>query len=147
MPSIQDMNISTMELPQVGLAATTQQNNNTQVINLENKVQDKVSLLASKRDRLLGLNDADTPVLETTGTLRETPTTGARYDAVELQHGSNPYDMYGTDNKAAGEYGKSTRAMGAQRAEVARILGKPEGSLTPQDMVDVGNQQQVQKLF
>lgn len=146
MPSIQDMNISTMELPQVGLAATIQQNNNTQVINLENKVQDKVSLLASKRDRLLGLNDADTPVLETTGTLRETPTTGARYDAVELQHGSNPYDMYGTDNKAAGEYGKSTRAMGAQRAEVARILGKPEGSLTPQDMVDVGNQQQVQKL-
>lgn len=146
MPSIQDMNTSTMELPQVGLAATTQQNNNIQVTNLENKVQDKVSLLASKRDRLLGLNDADTPVLETVGTLRETPTTGARYDAVELQHGSSPYDMYGTDNKVAGEYSKSTRAMGAQRAEVARILGKPEGSLTPQDMIDVGNQQQVQKL-
>lgn len=128
----------------VGTTAT-QTDTQSKTTNLQNKVQEKLGVLSAKKDTILGMSDADTVRLQS-GALRESPSTGQRYDAVELQHGNNPYDMYGTNSKAEGEYGKSKYAMDMQRVQVAKILGKPADQLTPQDMIDVGNQQQVQKL-
>lgn len=129
-----------------GLAdSKPQADTQSKTTNLQNKVQEKLGVLSAKKDTILGMNDADTVRLQS-GVLRESPSTGQRYDAVELQHGNNPYDMYGTNSKAEGEYGKSKYAMDMQRAQVAKILGKSADQLTPQDMIDVGNQQQIQKL-
>ncbi len=135
----------TQTAPEQGLAETQSITTN-KTTNLLDKTQEKLGVLSAKKDIILGMNDADTVNLASGTTLRETPSTGGRYDAVELQHGNNPYDMYGTNNKAEGQYGKSTYSMDMQRAEVAKVLGKSANELTPQDMIDVGNQQQIQKL-
>ncbi|MFW9602486.1 MAG: hypothetical protein ACMV1B_09215 [Prevotella sp.] len=129
-----------------GLAdSKPQADTQSKTTNLQNKVQEKLGVLSAKKDTILGMNDADTVRLQS-GALRESPSTGQRYDAVELQHGNHSYDMFGTNTKAEGEYGKSKYAMDMQRAQVSRILGKSADQLTPQDMIDVGNQQQIQKL-
>ena len=149
MPTLTDMySDATIYDPMQQTAGTTATQTDTQskTTNLQNKVQEKLGALSAKKDIILGMNDADTVNLASGTTLRETPSTGGRYDAVELQHGNNPYDMYGTSSKAEGEYGKSKYAMDMQRAQVAKILGKSADQLTPQDMIDVGNQQQIQKL-
>lgn len=148
MPTLTDMySDATIYDPMQQTAGTTATQTDTQskTTNLQNKVQEKLGVLSAKKDTILGMSDADTVRLQS-GALRESPSTGQRYDAVELQHGNNPYDMYGTNSKAEGEYGKSKYAMDMQRAQVAKILGKSADQLTPQDMIDVGNQQQVQKL-
>lgn len=148
MPTLTDMySDATIYDPMQQTAGTTATQTDTQskTTNLQNKVQEKLDVLSVKKDTILGMSDADTVRLQS-GTLRESPSTGQRYDAVELQHGNNPYDMYGTNSKAEGEYGKSKYAMDMQRAQVAKILGKSADQLTPQDMIDVGNQQQIQKL-
>lgn len=148
MPTLTDMySDATIYDPMQQTAGTTAMQTDTQskTTNLQNKVQEKLGVLSAKKDTILGMSDADTVRLQS-GVLRESPSTGQRYDAVELQHGNNPYDMYGTNSKAEGEYGKSKYAMDMQRAQVAKILGKSADQLTPQDMIDVGNQQQVQKL-
>lgn len=150
MPTLTDMySDATIYDPMQQTAGTTATQTDTQpqskTTNLQNKVQEKLGVLSAKKDTILGMSDADTVRLQS-GALRESPSTGQRYDAVELQHGNNPYDMYGTNSKAEGEYGKSKYAMDMQRAQVAKILGKPADQLTPQDMIDVGNQQQIQKL-
>lgn len=115
---------------------------------LQDKLQEKIQNTKIKKATLLGLDDADTPLIEGIGELRETPIglpTNARYDAVELQHGSSPYNMYGsTDPEDTNK--KSIFAMATQRAQASRLLGIPENKLTQQDMIDVGNQQQIQKL-
>ena len=148
MPTLTDMySDATIYDPMQQTAGTTATQTDTQskTTNLQNKVQEKLGVLSAKKDTILGMSDADTVRLQS-GALRESPSTGQRYDAVELQHGNNPYDMYGTNNKAKGEYDKSKYAMDMQRAQVAKILGKSADQLTPQDMIDVGNQQQIQKL-
>lgn len=148
MPTLTDMySDATIYDPMQQTAGTTATQTDTQskTTNLQNKVQEKLGVLSAKKDTILGMSDADTVRLQS-GVLRESPSTGQRYDAVELQHGNNPYDMYGTNSKAEGEYGKSKYAMDMQRAQVAKILGKSADQLTPQDMIDVGNQQQIQKL-
>lgn len=148
MPTLTDMYPdATIYDPMQQTAGTTATQTDTQskTTNLQNKVQEKLGVLSTKKDTILGMSDADTVRLQS-GTLRESPSTGQRYDAVELQHGNNPYDMYGTNSKAEGEYGKSKYAMNMQRAQVAKILGKSADQLTTQDMIDVGNQQQIQKL-
>lgn len=148
MPTLTDMySDATIYDPMQQTAGTTAMQPDTQskTTNLQNKVQEKLGVLSAKKDTILGMSDADTVRLQS-GALRESPSTGQRYDAVELQHGNNPYDMYGTNSKAEGEYGKSKYAMDMQRAQVAKILGKSADQLTPQDMIDVGNQQQIQKL-
>lgn len=148
MPTLTDMYPdATIYDPMQQTAGTTATQTDTQskTTNLQNKVQEKLGVLSAKKDTILGMSDADTVRLQS-GVLRESPSTGQRYDAVELQHGNNPYDMYGTNSKAEGEYGKSKYAMDMQRAQVAKILGKSADQLTPQDMIDVGNQQQIQKL-
>ena len=150
MPTLTDMySDATIYDPMQQTAGTTATQTDTQpqskTTDLQNKVQEKLGALSAKKDTILGMSDADTVRLQS-GALRESPSTGQRYDAVELQHGNNPYDMYGTNAKTEGEYSKSKYAMDMQRAQVAKILGKSADQLTPQDMIDVGNQQQVQKL-
>ena len=132
-------------MQQTAGTTATQTDTQSKTTNLQNKVQEKLGVLSAKKDTILGMSDADTVRLQS-GALRESPSTGQRYDAVELQHGNNPYDMYGTNAKTEGEYSKSKYAMDMQRAQVAKILGKSADQLTPQDMIDVGNQQQIQKL-
>lgn len=115
---------------------------------LQNKLQEKIQNTQIKKATLLGLEDADTPLISGIGGLRETPTglpTNTRYDAVELQHGNAPYDMYGSTGPEDTNK-KSRFAMSTQRTQASRILGIPENNLTSQDMIDVGNQQQIQKL-
>ncbi len=148
MPTLTDMySDATIYDPMQQTTGTTatQTDIQSKTTNLQNKVQEKLGVLSAKKDTILGMSDADTVRLQS-GALRESPSTGQRYDAVELQHGNNPYDMYGTNSKVEGEYGKSKYAMDMQRAQVAKILGKSADQLTPQDMIDVGNQQQIQKL-
>ncbi len=107
----------------------------------------KVALLGAKKDTLLGMSDADTYSLKDAGKVRgSTISNGGFYDAVELNHGNAPYDMYGTNNKTAGKFEKSAASMAAQRKQVANLLGKDINAVTQQDMIDVGNMQQIQML-
>ena len=99
-------------------------------------------------DILKGLSDADTVTTQNLGYSREIDPNGNRYDAVELKHGNAAYDMQGIgkDRRDSGEIGKSTYAMQMQKQQVAGIVGKSVDQVTEQDMIDVANQQQVQKL-
>ena len=113
------------------------------IANLTNK---KISL-NYEPDTLVGMNDADSLVTQNLGDTRSVPTIG-RYDAVEVKHGNHPYNMYGIsrEERDAGNIGKSPYAMEQQRLEVSNILNKPLNTITEQDMIDVGNMQQIQKL-
>lgn len=163
MPTIEEINSYKYEPINngLGLAQTTtdkiqllQQNAQTKV---ENLVQSRGLAMPKtdssfKQDVLLGLQDADTYRLGSSQKdVRAVTGTNDRFDAVELQHGSNSYDMYGKQ-KVEGEIGKSVASMRIQRQQVADLINKEYGtSLTPetvtqQDMLDVGNMQQVQAL-
>lgn len=138
---LQDLNVNLRDY----LADTT--GIPTKLDTLATNKTNKLTDLQYKKDVLLGMQDADTPITRNLGNVRESDPTGIRYDAVELRHGNKPYDMYGIDKKANPEaFGKSTLAMTKQREQVASILGKPVTGVTEQDMLDVGNQQQIQKL-
>lgn len=115
---------------------------------LQQNAQTKLNNLKYKKDTLLGMHDADTLVTQNLGSTRSVDPMGQRYDAVELQHGNMPYDMYGIskEQRDAGQIGKSTYAMDMQREQVARAMGKNVQDVTQQDMIDVGNMQQIQKL-
>ena len=99
-------------------------------------------------DMLLGMSDADSLQTELFPKTRSSATDGTRYDAIELQHGTHPYDMSGItkQERDTNKIGKSKYSMLKQRYAVANILGKDMSELTEQDMIDVGNQQQIQKL-
>lgn len=114
---------------------------------LQEAKETKLNQLTVKKDILLGMSDADTVRTERYGNLREQALSGARYDAVEMPHGGQ-YDMYGRDSKdtANDGYAKSTYAMKKQREQVANIFGKNVQDVTEQDMIDVANQQMIQKL-
>ena len=117
------------------------------VSGLANKQQDKVAALGGYRnDTLLGMEDADT--LTTTNTPlnpngkrsgREVLAPNAyAYDAIETSHaGSDPLAFV---NGPKGKYKRE------QPAYVANLLGKNVDDVTSQDMIDVANQQQIQKL-
>ena len=120
---------------------------------LNKALQDKVAKLGMYKtdstytpDVLLGMNDADSPVTQNLQNTRDIDPMGNRYDAVEIRHGNNPYDMQGVANKQANDYSKSEYSMKMQREQVAKIFNKPVELVTEQDMLDVGNQQQIQKL-
>jgi len=108
-----------------------------------NPSESKINRLESKKASLFGMNDADTFVLDSGETVRS-----AIGDAVELPHGSHPYDMYGGE----GKYRKSPNSMTAQRELTARVLNKEFGldltadTVTEQDMIDVANREQIQML-
>lgn len=120
---------------------------------LNKALQDKVAKLGIHKtdstytpDMLLGMNDADSPITQNLQNTRDINPLPGRYDAVEIRHGDNPYDMQGVANKQADDYSKSEYSMKMQREQVARIFNKPVELVTEQDMLDVGNQQQIQKL-
>lgn len=120
---------------------------------LNKALQDKVAKLGMYKtdstytpDMLLGMNDADSPITQNLQNTRDINPLPGRYDAVEIKHGDNPYDMQGVANKQENDYAKSEYSMKMQREQVARIFNKPVELVTEQDMLDVGNQQQIQKL-
>ena len=120
---------------------------------LNKALQDKVAKLGMFKtdstytpDVLLGMNDADSPVTQNLQNAREINPLPGRYDAVEIRHGNHPYDMQGVANKQENDYTKAQYPMKMQREQVARIFNKPVELVTEQDMLDVGNQQQIQKL-
>ena len=120
---------------------------------LNKALQDKVAKLGMYKtdstytpDVLLGMNDADSPVTQNLQNAREINPLPGRYDAVEIRHGNHPYDMQGVANKQENDYTKAQYPMKMQREQVARIFNKPVELVTEQDMLDVGNQQQIQKL-
>ena len=131
---------------------------------LAQKTTDKVNKLSGetissdsmfKADKLIGLLDADTYSVESQDVnVRAALKNKGFYDAVELKHGDNTYDMIGKTKAEldAGVYGKSTLSMGLQRQQTADLINKEFGTnlnantVTEQDMIDVGNMQQVQTL-
>lgn len=119
------------------------------------RVTGKPTELGYTPDVLQGMYDADTVTTQNLNTApgsqkssRESDPYGNRYDAVEVKHGNVPYDMQGIskERKDAGEIGKSEYAMQMQKQQVANVFNKPVEQVTEQDMIDVANQQQVQKL-
>lgn len=121
---------------------------------LAEKKHDKLNKLTTdntyNKDKLLAMYDGDTVNTKNLGYIREVDPYGNRYDAVETKHGDNTYDMQGNDKnwltKMFSGPSKSTYAMDRQREQVAQIFNKPVEQVTEQDMLDVANQQQIQKL-
>lgn len=90
-----------------------------------------------QQDTLLGMKDADSFITSNLGKTRSTvgPNSFA-YDAVELAHyGKQPIDEINSNKYKAG-----------QLAQVALLLNKPVDQVTNQDIIDVGNWQQIQKV-
>jgi len=102
---------------------------------LDAKVIDKLNRVTSRKDKLLGMSDADTLRTEATKSLRESAPSGQWYDAIEIGHGT---DVIGAS--------KSPNVMAQQKQYIADSLGKNVADVTEQDFVDIGNQQQIQKL-
>jgi len=132
------IDLETLEA-QFGAGPSTNQPQNNPIdnklSNLEAKKQAKIQQLQGKTDKLLGMEDADTFVTSNLGKIREAAP-NAFYDAVELPHQGSPLDLST----------KSPRSASLQQAQIGRILGKPANEVTEQDFIDVGNQQQIQKL-
>lgn len=94
----------------------------------------KLNKLSGVPDMLTGMADADSLTTELLGATRSSPTNNERYDAVETVHGNSYAES------------KSDYSIERQAEQTARILGKDLYSVTQQDMIDVGNQQTIQKL-
>jgi len=108
-------------------------------------------------DMLTGLSDSDTYKTQNYDkSIRASTPHTKFYDAVELKHGSNEYDMLGKDkayrDANPNSYAKSITSMTTQRKQVADLINKQfgtnlnENTVTEQDMIDVGNMQQIQTL-
>lgn len=96
---------------------------------------------------ITGMEDADTAVLADGRKVRiGDPLT--RYDAVEIRHPEQEDGIWNRVKNTLGIGGvnKSDYAEDTQKRAVARMLGKQPTELTNQDMIDVGNMQQVQAL-
>jgi hypothetical protein len=112
---------------------------------LQPSINNKLNIIENKRlqyqpDTLLGLSDADSFRTANLGQARATTTTGQFFDALELPHGNQPLFGVGTD------FAKSPRAIERQRQSAAQILNIPVNQVTNQDIIDIGNQQQIQLL-
>jgi len=113
-----------------------------------NKVQQAVKAKAEnlrwKKGMLTGYEDADTPIVEGQGSVRESAEgTSFSYDAVEGAHYEDGILKY-TDPKG---YADSNRwKKDPQALQVSKITGKPIEELTNQDYIDVANMQQIQRL-
>ena len=91
-----------------------------------------------QQDILLGMNDADSLITRNFGgNTRSASKLDDYYDAVELDHGP--------DNLAI-DAARDNKWKANQFDLVSTITGKPVEALTNQDFIDVGNQQQIQKL-
>ena len=125
---------------------------------LENAKQSKIQLLnnttsaklldTSKYEdvTIIGLQDADTFKLSDGRSVRVSDPLN-RYDAAEIAH---PEHEDGIWNRAKNLLGfgasKSEYAESTQKRAAARMLGKEPTAITGQDMIDIGNMQQVQAL-
>jgi hypothetical protein len=122
---------------------------------LQSNKQKKLDKLSNvKTAELYGMPDSDT-FNTSIGTIRESDRDGLRYDATELDHEptGNWYDSFGNAfahaKDALGFDGpnKSEYAMSQQKMQAARMLGYDSvDQVTEQDLIDVGNWQQIQKL-
>jgi hypothetical protein len=122
---------------------------------LQSNKQKKLDKLSNvKTVELYGMPDSDT-FNTSIGTIRESDRDGLRYDATELDHEptGNWYDSFGNAfahaKDALGFDGpnKSEYAMEQQKMQAARMLGYDSvDQVTEQDLIDVGNWQQIQKL-
>ena len=95
---------------------------------------------------ITGLQDADTFKLSDGRSVRISDPLN-RYDAAEIAH---PEHEDGIWNRAKNLLGfgasKSEYAESTQKRAAARMLGKEPTAITGQDMIDIGNMQQVQAL-
>ena len=106
------------------------------LLNLSNRSIEKKTNLQYKSDNLLGLQDADSGITTNMGSYRSDYTNTA-YDAVELGHNeSDPLKAV-----LANKWKKDS-----QLQQVSQLIGKPVDQITSQDVIDVGNMQQIQKL-
>lgn len=107
----------------------------------KSKIQEKQEKLNNnlhnKQVRILGYNDADTPVLDNgIGGLRSNPTTDAYYDSAETRHGSLPFAE-----------SKSQRSMDAQRLQASDAFKIPLEQVTDEHVIAVSDQNLRQQLF
>jgi len=127
------------------VAPTTDTTTN-KINRLQDKKQQKLDMLTGyKEDVLIGMQDADTLITLGTpnGSGREVLAPNAfAYDAVETAH----YINGGLSKTDPYDYVKKRDTKQDQIQYVADVLGKPVDQLTNQDFIDVGNQQQIQKL-
>lgn len=120
---------------------------NNKLNTLNNNTQQKQRDLAGYEDvTIVGLEDADTAKLADGRTVRlSTPLT--RYDAAEISHPEE--EGFFNKFKSAiglGNTSKSDYAEEQQKRQVAMVLGKQPTAVTDQDIIDVGNMQQIQML-
>lgn len=96
-------------------------------------------------ETLVGLDDADTPILSGGRQIRESDPQ-YRYDANEVLHDENAPWYKKAWNTLTGAHDKSDFAKSQQRKQAARFLKKPELAVTEQEILDVANMQTIQKL-
>jgi len=134
------------------------------LLNLENTKQEKVrklnetaSTLAGsdaikpitqydENVKIVGIEDADTALLSDGRQVRISDPS-IRYDAAEIKHpGDDSLKEKFLDLFGLGATGKSDFAEQRQREQAARLFNKPAQYVTEQDILDVGNMQQVQAV-
>lgn len=120
------------------------------IFGLDKARESKVNALSSKSKldgyedvTITGLNDADTVTLSDGRTVRLNDPLH-RYDATEIEHKKD--DSIFGKLKEAMTFGKSNYAEDQQRRHASMLLGKQPNQVTDQDLIDVGNMQQVQML-
>jgi len=120
------------------------------IFGLDKARESKVNALSSKSKldgyedvTITGLNDADTVTLSDGRTVRLNDPLH-RYDATEIEHKKD--DSIFGKLKEAITFGKSNYAEDQQRRHASMLLGKQPNQVTDQDLIDVGNMQQVQML-
>lgn len=120
------------------------------IFGLDKARENKINALSSKSKldgyedvTITGLNDADTVTLSDGRTVRLNDPLH-RYDATEIEHKKD--DSIFGKLKDAMTFGKSDYAQEQQKRQASMLLGKAPRDITDQDMIDVGNMQQVQLL-
>lgn len=145
------------DLTQYNATNTTINNNEVKPTSITDKIfgldkarENKINALSSKSKldgyedvTITGLNDADTVTLSDGRTVRLNDPLH-RYDATEIEHKKD--DSIFGKLKDAMTFGKSDYAQEQQKRQASMLLGKAPRDITDQDMIDVGNMQQVQLL-
>lgn len=110
--------------------------------------QQKINNLSGYEDVVVtGLEDADTALLSDGRKIRLSDTLH-RYDAAEIAHPEHEDGMWNKTKNflGFGDVSKSDYAEETQKRAASRLLNKAPGAITDQDMIDVGNMQQIQAL-
>lgn len=138
--------------------ATTTNNNEVKpttsitdkIFGLDKARENKVNTLSNKNKldgyedvTITGLSDADTVTLSDGRTVRLNDPLH-RYDATEIEHKKDD-SLFGK-LKSAMTFGKSDYAQEQQKRQASMLLGKAPRDITDQDLIDIGNMQQVQLL-